>query len=204
MVMVTYCFLNCSLSRDNSIPGRLVQKKFNFVFQTRFFRKQFSNQMEAVLLQVIPSLCATCSKNSLSISSSTYGKSFARRDYCIAQHDKLCFLLNCRYQNILLKDIDVLLQQLDAFCFTINTWTVFIHYSSINRKNCCQQWLLCREQCTSTKERGEWTKLPALQKKLLRKRYKKNFLSSLQTKKPTQRYRSVFAKRNETVKITKF
>ena len=41
-----------------------------------------------------------------------------RKEYCIARHDEnMCFLLNCRYHNIPIEDIKLLLRKLDAFCF---------------------------------------------------------------------------------------
>ena len=44
-------------------------------------------------------------------------KNILSKEYCIARNDdKMCFLPNCRYQNILLGNIKELLQKSDAFC----------------------------------------------------------------------------------------
>ena len=49
----------------------------------------------------------------------TYEKLIMSKDYCIAHHvDKIIFVPDCRYHNLLIKDIKDLLQILDAFCFT--------------------------------------------------------------------------------------
>ena len=74
--------------------------------------------MAAVMLQVIPSLYTSYSKNSLFISANTYEKYIVSKEYCIAgRDDKMCFLPNCRYHNILTGNIKELLQKLDALCF---------------------------------------------------------------------------------------
>ena len=74
--------------------------------------------MAVVMLQVIPSFSTNYLTNSLFISASTYEKFIVSKEYCIARHDdKMCFLPNCRYHNILIGNIIELLQKLDAFCF---------------------------------------------------------------------------------------
>ena len=82
------------------------------------FKTRCSNQMAAVMLQVIPSFYTIYSKNSLFISANTYEKYILSKQYCIALHDDMmCFLPNCRYHNILTGNNKDLLQKLDAFCF---------------------------------------------------------------------------------------
>ena len=74
--------------------------------------------MAAVLLHVIPSFYTNCSKNNLFISANTYEKNIVSTDYSIARHDdRMCFLPNGRYHNILIGNIEDLLQKLDAFSF---------------------------------------------------------------------------------------
>ena len=64
---------------------------------------------------------------------------------------------------------------------------------------------MCKEQCTLNNETGKWTKCPALQKKkLLRKKYKKHLLSSVQNTKSTPTTGSVYAEGVELFKKTKF
>ena len=82
------------------------------------FRKRRNNQMAAVMLQVIPNFYTNYSKNSLVISANTYEKDIVSKEYCIArQDDKMCFLPNCRYHNILIGNIKKLPQKVDALCF---------------------------------------------------------------------------------------
>ena len=74
--------------------------------------------MAAVMLQVIPSFYTDCSKNIHFISSNTYEKYIVSKKNCFARHDeKMFFLPNSRYHNIILSDIKELLQKLDAFRF---------------------------------------------------------------------------------------
>ena len=74
-------------------------------------------KMAAVMLQVIPSFYTNASKNRLFISANTYEKYLLSEEYCIARHDdKMCFLPNWRYHNILIGNIKDLLQKLHGFC----------------------------------------------------------------------------------------
>ena len=74
--------------------------------------------MAAVVLQVIPNIHTSFSKNKLFVSANRYEKYFVSKEYCIARHDdKMCFLPNCRFDTILIEDITEFLQILDAFCF---------------------------------------------------------------------------------------
>ena len=62
----------------------------------------------------------------------------------------------------------------------------------------------CNKQLTLITEIREWTECRAMQKKLLRKKYKKHLFSSFQNTKTTQTSGSVFAETIEKVKKTKF
>ena len=94
---------------------------FRFIFSENDATEESlrtGGKMSAVMLQVIPSFYTNYSKNSLFISANTYEKFIVSKEYCIANHDdKMCFLPNCRYHNILIGNIKDLLQKLDAFCF---------------------------------------------------------------------------------------
>ena len=90
---------------------------------------------------------------------------------------------------------------------TTNKWTVCIHFSStaslaklLSRVD--KSLIICRGQFFSTSKTEEWREGPASQKKLLRKKYKKLLLSSVQKIKSTQTSGSVFADRMEQVKKT--
>ena len=115
-------FLLWSLSRDISIYGMSIFGRFVHIvivscFQIHFFGKRRNNQMAAVMLPVIPSFCTIYSKNCLFISANTNEIKFMRKEYYIARHDdKMCFPPNCKYHNILIRNIEELLQKLDALC----------------------------------------------------------------------------------------
>ena len=88
-------------------------------FPDFLFRKCLNNLRAAVMLQVIPSFCASHSKIRPHLSASTHEKYIVSKDYCFAHHDnKMCILPIYRFHIILLGDIEELLQKLDAFCFT--------------------------------------------------------------------------------------
>ena len=73
--------------------------------------------MAAVLLQVIPSCFIHFSRLSF-FCVNTYQKHIASKNYCIARHDdKMCFPPNFKNHFVLIGEIKVLLQKLDALCF---------------------------------------------------------------------------------------
>ena len=144
----------------------------HFVFNTYLFRRTLSNQISAaVMMQALRSFYANYSKNSLFLSANTYEKYTAFEDHCNAHHnDKLCFLPNCWYHNILLGAIHEFQQILDSLCFPCNyvDWlhTLFEYRFSgrkmLPRVEKCL--MLCKEQSTLTKGGIECTKFRALQK----------------------------------------
>ena len=72
--------------------------------------------MAATMLQTNPSFRAKVSEESLFISATTYEKYIVCRDYCIAHHNKkTCFLPACKYQIVLLGNVQELLKKLDTF-----------------------------------------------------------------------------------------
>ena len=88
--------------------------------------------MAAVMLRAITSLYTKSSKNSFLISANRYEKYIVSKECCIARHDdNMCSLPNCRYHIILISNIKVLLQKLDAFCFNYQhvdcLYTLFKH-----------------------------------------------------------------------------
>ena len=164
--------------------------------------------MAAVMLQVIPSFHTNYSKNSLFISANTYEKYIMSKEYCIADHnDKMCFLPNCRYRNILIGNIKELLQKLIAFCFNYQhvdcLYTLFVPFfnyrfsGKIVLKSGQLFDNLQRSVHFNQQNRGV-DRMPSIAKKrLLRKKFKKHLLSSFQKTKSTQTSGSVFADRIE-------
>ena len=127
--------------------------------------------MAAVMLQVIPSSYTKYSKKSLFISANTYEKYFLSKEYCIArQDDNMCFLTHCRYHIILIGNIKVFLQKLDAFCFNYQHVDCLYTLSStasvaklLSRVD--NSLIICRGQLISTSKTEERTECPASQKR---------------------------------------
>ena len=180
------------------------------MFRKRRNRKQLQ-RMAAVLLQVTPKFYTTFSKNSLFISANTYKKYIKSNECRIAGHDdKMCFLPKCRYHNILMGNIKESLQKLDTFCLDYQhvdcLYTLFkyrfsgkIVLTSGQLFDILQRAVHCSQQ-----NRGV-DRMPSIAKKrLLRKKYKKHLVSSIQKSKSTQTSGSVFARRNEKAEKTNF
>ena len=167
--------------------------------------------MAAIMLQTIPSFYEEISEKSLFISATTNEKNIVCKDYCIAQHDdRTCSLPTCIYRIVLLGNVRELLKKLDTFCFTYQhvdcLYTLFKYRFSC--KNLVKKEHLydnLQRQFISTSKIEEWTECSASRKKrLLRKKYKKHLLSSVQKTESTQTSGSVFEERIERVKATKF
>ena len=167
--------------------------------------------MAAVMLQVFPSFYTNYSKNSLFVSANNFEKFFVSKEYCIARNDdKMCFLPNCRYHNILIGNIKELLHNLDAFCFNYQhvdcLYTLFKYRFSDKIVIKSGQIFDNFQRAVHFNQQNRGVdRMPSIAKKrLLRKKYKIHSLSSLQKTKTTQTSRSAFADRIEQVKKTKF
>ena len=122
----------------------------------------------------------------------------------------MCLLPICRYHFILIGNIKDLLQKLDAFCFNyqhVDCLYTFFKYR-FGGKNVVKSVQLfdnlLRAVHFNQQNRGV-DRMPSIAKKrLLRKMYKKHFLSSFQKTKSTQTSGSEFADRIEQGNRTKF
>ena len=201
-----------------SFFGRFLQNVTVSCFSDSFVQKttqqkgaSADGKMAAVMLQVIPSFNTNYSKNSLFISANTYEKYIVSKEYCFARHDNtMCFLPSCRYHFSLIGYIEDLLQKLDAFCFNYQhvdcLYTLFKYRFSgkivVKSGQFFDHWQ--RAVHFNQQNRGA-ERMPSIAKKrLLRKKYQKHLLSSIQKTKSTQTSGSVFADRNEQIKKTKF
>ena len=163
------------------------------------------------MLQVVPSFYTNYSKNSLFIPANIYEKYSWSKEYCIARHDdKMCFLPSCRYHIVLIGNIKDLLQKVDAFGFNyqhvdcLGTLFKYRFSGKIVLKSGQLFDNLQRAVRFNQQNRG-MDRMPSVAKKrLLRKKHKKQLLSSFQNTKSTQTSESVFADRIERVKKTKF
>ena len=129
------------------------------------------------------------------------------KEYCFARHDdKTCFLHNCRYHIFLIGNIKKLLQKLDASFFNYQhvdyVYTLFKHLftGKIVAKSGQLFDTLQREVHFNQQNRGVDRMASIAKKRLLRKKYKKQLLSSFQKTKTTQ----TSADRIEQVKKCKF
>ena len=160
--------------------------------------------MAAVTIQVILSFYTSYSKSDRFISAKSYEKFIVSKEYYTARHvDKMCFLRNCRYHIILIGSIKDLPQKLDAFCFNyqhvVRLYTLFKYrfHGKIVFKSGQLFDHLHRAFHFNKQNRGV-DRMPSIAKKrLLRKKYKKHFMSSFQRIKSTQTRGSVFADRIE-------
>ena len=133
------------------------------------------------------------------------------KEYCITcQDDKMCFLPNCRNHIILMGSIKELLQKLDAFCFNYQhvDWLYTLFKYRFTGKNVLKSGKLFdtlqRSVQFNQQNRGV-DRMPSIAKeRLLRKKYKKQLLSSFQKNKSMQTSGSVLVDRIEQVKKTKF
>ena len=201
-----------------SFFGGFVRKVKVSCFSDSFVQKttqqkgaSVDGKMAAVMLQVIPSFYTNYSKDSLFISANTYEKFIVSKEYCIARHDdKMCFLPNSRYHIILKGNILELLLKLVAFCFNyqhVDCLYTFFKYRFIGKiviKSGQAFDILHKAVHFNQQNTGVERKPSIAKKRLLRKKYKKNLLSSMQKTKSTQTSGSVFADRIEQVKKTKF
>ena len=145
------------------------------------------------MLQVISSFYTIYSKNSLFISANTHEKNNVGKEYCISCHDdKMCFLANCRYRNILHGNVVELTKKLDTFCFTYQQvdclYTFFKYRFSGKLVDKSGQFFdnLRRANNFNHHNRGVERMPNIAKKRLLRKKYKKHLLSCFQKKKSTQ------------------
>ena len=159
------------------------------------------------MLQAKPSFYTKRSEKSLFISANTYEKFIVCKDYCIAHHDdKTCFLPACKYQILLLGNVEELLKKLDTFCFTYQhvdcLYTLFKYRFSGKVIAKSGQVFYNVQRAVDFNQRNKGVdRMPSIAKKrLLRKKYKKQLFSSFQKTKTTQINGSVFADRIEKVK----
>ena len=139
-------------------------------FHIHSFKKWLNNQMADLILQVIPSLFAKFSKNSLFNSAKKYKNYIVSKDYCIAHQDaEMCFLPNCKYHILLSISIEDLLQKLFPLYFTYRhvgcLYTLFKHQFSGNFDcKSIKRLIMRKEQSILFIGTEEWTECPASRK----------------------------------------
>ena len=181
------------------------------MFSDSFVTSYRKLQVAAIMLQSIPSFYAKISEKKLFITANTHEKFIVCKDYCIAHHDdKTCFLPSCKYHILVHGNVEELLKKLDTVCFTYQhvdcLYTLFKYRFSGKVTAKSGQVFDNVERAVDFNHRNKGVdRMPSIAKKrLLRKKYKKHLFSSFQKTKTTQTSGSVFAKRIEKVKKTKF
>ena len=167
--------------------------------------------MAAIMLQTIPSFNTKILEKNLFISAYTYEKYIVFKDYCIAHHDdKTCFSPARKHHIILPGNVEELLKKLDKFCFTYQhvdcLYTLFKYRFSGKVIARSGQVFDNVQRAVDFNHRNNGVdRMPSIAKKrLLRKKFKKHSFSSVEKTKKTQTSGSVFPKRIEKVKKTKF
>ena len=167
--------------------------------------------MAAVIFQVTPSFYTIFLENSLFNSANTFEKYIVSKEYCTARHDdKMCFLPNCTYHIIQIGNIKELLQKLDAFCFNYqhveSLYTLFKYRFSDKIVLKSGQLFDNSQRAVRFNQQNRGVdRMPSIAKKsFLRKKFKKQLLSSFQNTKSTRTSGSVFADRIEQGIKTKF
>ena len=171
-----------------------------------------SEAMAALMLQVIPSFFHKFSETSLFISTDDYEKFLVCRDYRIAAHDPaFCYLKNCKFHLLVIadKDLNDLLVKLVRVCFTYQHVDCFYSLfkfrfsGKVLEKN--GEIFDSVERAVSLNKLNKGVdKIPSIAKRrLLRKKFKKHMLTSVQRSISVQTTGSVFVQRVESVRKTK-
>ena len=122
----------------------------------------------------------------------------------------MCFIPNYRYHNIVKGDIKDLLQNLNAFCFNcqqvacLYTFSKYRFSSKIVFKS-GQLFDILQRAVHFNHQSTRVDRMPSFaEKRLLKKKFKKQLSSSFQKTKSTQNNGSVFTDRIDHVQKTKF
>ena len=123
------------------------------------------------MLQAIPSFFLLNIEKSVYFFLQHLQKHIVSNNYCVAfYNDKMFFMSNCKINNILLGNAGELLRKWIYFALSIYTWTVCIHFSSIDSVETLLQrvekcLITCNKQLTLITETREWTECRALPKR---------------------------------------
>ena len=170
--------------------------------------------MVAVMLQAIPSFFQNFPETSLFISVDDYKKFLVCCDNIVAAHDlAFCFLKSCKFHLLLIavKDLNDLLVKLDCVCITYQHVDCFctlikFRFSGNVLEKIGEIFDTVERTVSFNKLDKGVDKMPCIAKKrLLRKKFKKHMLKSVQRSISVQTTGSVFVDRVESVRRkTKF
>ena len=155
------------------------------------------------MCQALPSFYSDYNSKSLciSVSNNFYEKYIVTQDYCVSTHDSFCFLGNCKFHIILIgTSLSQILQRLDKYQYIYQEidclYRLYKHrfFSSIvTSSGEIFNQLSCGVQHNLRWKGAE--KIPSVsRKRLVRKKFKKHYLSSNQKLASTQTLGSEFVK----------
>ena len=199
------------------LKSKSVQRSILSFFKVKIYNVPFchlvSEAMAAVMLQVIPSFFQKFSETSLFCSTDDNEKFLVCRDYWVAAHDPaFCYLKNCKLHLLLIadKDLNDLLVKLDRVCFTYQHvdcfYTLFkFRFSGNMLEKNGEIFDSVERDVSFNKLNKGMDKMPSIAKKrLLRKKFKKHMLTSVQRSISVQTTGSVFVERVECEEKNKF
>ena len=169
--------------------------------------------MAAAMCQALPSFYSDYNSKSLfiSVSNDFYEKYIVTQDYCVSTHDCFCSLGNCKFHIILIgNSLSQILQRLDKYLYIYQEidclYTLYKHrfFSSIvTSSGEVFNQLSCGVQQNLRWKGAE--KTPSVsRKRLVRKKFKKRYLSSNQKLASTQTLGSAFLDRIRKVQNSKY
>ena len=151
------------------------------------------------MCQALPSFYSDYNSKSLftSVSNEFYEKNIVTQDYCVSTHDSFCSLGNCKFHIILIgTSLSQILQRLDKYQYIYQEidclYTLYKHrfFSSMSHQ-VGKSSLSCEVQHSLRWKGAE--KTPSVsRKRLVRKKFKKHYLSSNQKLASTQTLGSAF------------
>ena len=166
------------------------------------------------MLQALPSYFQKFSEKPLFVSSDNYDNFLVIRDYCVASNDStLCSLKHFQYHLLLIADKEMkdLFTKLDRFCFNFQRvdcfYTLSKHRFSGNVVLKSGEIFETEERTVSFNKLNKGVdKVPSnAKRRLLRKKFKKHMMISIQKSTSVQTSGSVFVERPERVRgTTKF
>ena len=169
--------------------------------------------MESAMCQAYPTFYSDYNAKSLfiSVSENFYEKFIVTQDYCVSNHSSFCPVENCKFHLVLIgSSLDQILQRLDKYHFNyqivdcIYTLYKYRFYFNIISSKSEVFNQLNRAVEHNLKSRIP-KKLPSVaRKRLLRKKFKRHYLSSAQKLASTQTLGSAFLERIRKVQNSKY
>ena len=168
--------------------------------------------MASAMCQAYPTFYSDYNAKSLfiSVSENFYEKFIVTQDYCVSNHSSFCPLENCKFHLVLIgSSLDQILQILDKYHFTVIVdciYTLYKYRFYLNFISSRGEVVNQLNRAVEHNLKGRIPeKLPSVAKKRqLRKKFKRDYLSSAQKLASTQTLGSAFLERNRKVQNSKY